>query len=88
MSINKKQFKELRDFLLKMRNEKEADNALEDLFTPQELETISERLQIIRKLKSGFTQRKIAADLGVSVSKVTRGANVLKYGKGGFENFA
>lgn len=77
--------KKLLNAILKLKSKKELQVILEDLFTPQELEIFEERLEIIKELKKGLTQRKVAAKLGVSVSKVTRGAHVLRYGKGGFD---
>lgn len=61
---------------------KSAEKVLEDLLTPQELAVIAERLQIVKLLSKGATQREVAAELGVSISKVTRGAHVLQYGTG------
>lgn len=58
---------------------------LEDLLTPGEIEALSERWQIVKRLRAGATQREVAAELGVSVTTVSRGARQLKYGTGGFE---
>ncbi len=49
------------------------------LFTPQELISINERIEILQKLKKWDSQRKISQDLWVSVATVTRGNRVLKY---------
>lgn len=58
-------------------------NVLEDLLTPAEILDIDERVKIFKGLIKGDSQRKVAADLGVSVAKVTRGAHALKYGANG-----
>ena len=58
---------------------------LEDLLTPNETEALGERWQIVKRLRAGATQREVAAELGVSVTTVSRGARQLKYGTGGFE---
>jgi len=58
---------------------------LEDLLTPGEIEAVGERWQIVKRLRAGATQREVAAELGVSVTTVSRGARQLKYGTGGFE---
>jgi TrpR family transcriptional regulator, trp operon repressor len=60
------------------------DAFLDDLLTPAEKEEIGQRLQIVKQLHSGKTQREVAGDLGVSIATVTRGAGVLKNKKGGF----
>lgn len=65
----------------------EAEILLHDLLTPQELESVSERWQLIRHLDKGVPQRDIAAELGVSISKITRGSRMLQQGSGGFRYF-
>lgn len=57
---------------------------LRDILTPQELETIALRWQIVKLLHRGFSQRKVAKKLGVSLCKVTRGSRELRYGHKGF----
>ena len=54
---------------------------LEDLLTPQELESIAERVQIIQALVKGMPQREIAEKLHTSIGKITRGSRVVQYGK-------
>lgn len=60
---------------------------LEDILTPGELESLAERWQEIQLLAAGKTQRAVAAKLGISISKVTRGSRMLQYGTGGFAHF-
>lgn len=60
-------------------------HVLSDLLTPQEIEALRERWQIAQLLTAGRSQRDIAAELGVSVTTVSRGSRQLKYGPGGFE---
>jgi TrpR family trp operon transcriptional repressor len=57
---------------------------LEDLLTPAEYHDIVTRLQIVKQLDAGVPQRDIAQDLGVSISKVTRGSRELLDAEGGF----
>lgn len=66
---------------------REAEMLLQDILTPQELASLSERWQLIQKLHAGEPQRDIAQELGVSISKITRGSRMLQYGSGGFEYF-
>jgi TrpR family trp operon transcriptional repressor len=66
---------------------KEAKLLLNDILTPQELESLAERWQLIQALHTGKSQRDIAKDLGVSISKITRGSRMLQYGSGGFQHF-
>jgi len=66
---------------------KEAKIFLEDILTPSELDSMVMRWQIIKGLHKGETQRELAKRLGISISKVTRGSRMLKYGSGGFMHF-
>lgn len=63
------------------------EKLLEDLITPAEIHDIDERIKIFKALLKGDSQRKVAKKLGVSVTKVTRGAHVLQYGTGFFGKF-
>ncbi len=60
-------------------------NFILDITTPQELEELALRWQIIKELDSGINQRSIAKKLKCSVTTVSRGSRVLKYGEGGFD---
>jgi len=62
---------------------KNLERVLEDLITPAEIHDIDERIKIFKALLKGDSQRKVAEKLKVSVTKVTRGAHVLRYGTGG-----
>jgi len=68
--------------LVNINNEKDMENFLSDLLTPQEIVDISDRLNIIKLLKKWKTQRDIAQELWISITTVNRGSRVLKYGTG------
>ena len=51
---------------------------LRELFTPSELHDLALRLRLLEMLHGGVSQRKIAAALGISLCKVTRGSRILK----------
>jgi len=70
-----------------VEDEKEAEKLLKDILTPHELASLAERWQLIKELNSGTPQRKIAQNLGISISKITRGSRMLQYGSGGFKHF-
>lgn len=55
---------------------------LEDLWTPAEVDELAQRIAICQLLLDGKTQRAVAAELGISVTTVSRGARILKYGSG------
>ncbi len=64
----------------------EVSALLEDLLTPGEVTAVGERWEIVKRLCAGATHREVAAELGVSVTTVSRGARQLRYGTGGFES--
>ena len=87
MTVPKKHLDDLYALFVSVENEKEAEKLLEDILTPQELASVAERWQLIRELAKGTPQREIAAKLGISISKITRGSRMLQYGGGGFAKF-
>ena len=70
--------------LTRIKSTKEANAFLQDLLTPSELESITQRVQLVKLLIRGVPQREISEELGVSIDKVTRGSKALKKSKGGF----
>lgn len=80
-------YKDLYKLFCAIENQREAELLLEDLLTPQELASLAERWQEIQLLAKGMTQRDVAKQLDISISKVTRGSHALQYGSGGFSLF-
>ena len=87
MPIPKKHLQDLIELFASVRSEKEAKLLLEDILTPQELESLAERWQLVQELGKGTAQRDIAEKLHLSISKVTRGSRQMQYGSGGFAHF-
>jgi TrpR family trp operon transcriptional repressor len=54
------------------------------LLTPTEFEEIAKRIQIVKRLKEGNTQRKIASELEVGVATINRGVRELQDPNNGF----
>ncbi len=81
---NIKYKKEFVDLLMKIDDPKLLFSFLEDVLTPGEFIEISKRLQIVKRLKKGDPQRKIAEDLGLGIATVTRGSREMLDKKGGF----
>ena len=79
-----KYLKNLTKQLLSLKTEAEMENFLRALLTPQELEHIPKRLELIRLLKQGLPQHDIAKKLAMGVATVTRGSRELK--KNNFKN--
>lgn len=57
------------------------DGFLEDILSPQEIETIDERIKVMHALVAGKTQREIAEELDISITTVSRGSRILQYGR-------
>lgn len=70
--------------LLEIKGKNEMRDFLYGVLTPYELNEIPRRLEIVKMLKAGISQHKIAKDLGVGVATVTRGSKELQ--KGRFKN--
>lgn len=77
---------ELVEAILSLKQKEIALAFLKNILTPAELEEIATRLQIVKLLKKGVSQRKVAEKLKVSIGTVSRGARELKYGVPGFKN--
>jgi TrpR family trp operon transcriptional repressor len=87
MSSSSPARKDLYKLFCAIETPEEAKLLLEDILTPQELESVAERWQEVQLLAKGMTQRDVAKKLNISISKVTRGSRMLQYGTGGFRLF-
>lgn len=74
-------FKELVKVFSSISSPKEMENFLYGIFTPQELEEIQVRLQIVKLLKKGIPQHDIAQRLKIGVATVTRGSKEIAKGR-------
>jgi len=64
--------------LARTRDEGMIKEFLASILTEKELKDISSRWQLVKLLDQGVSQRKIAADLHLSLCKITRGSKELK----------
>lgn len=83
--MNEKYVKELAEAFVSIKDASLAESFLHNILTPSELEEISKRLQIVKLLNAGISQRDVAKKLGVSMGTVSRGSRELKYGESGFK---
>ena len=51
---------------------------LREILTPSEVQGISSRWELVKRLDGGQSQRAIASELGLSLCKITRGSRMLK----------
>ena len=74
--------KHIEEFVTALQLASKDKRVLEDFLhvflTPSEMVEFSKRLQIIKLLRSGIPQRKIAEELEVGVATISRGARELQ----------
>ncbi|HKP18070.1 MAG TPA: YerC/YecD family TrpR-related protein [Gaiellaceae bacterium] len=75
---------QLADVFLTLRTREEAKRFLRDLCTLGELEALAHRWQIVRLLEQGVPYLEIAERVGTSTATVTRVAQWLHRGAGGY----
>lgn len=73
-------FQELIKIFIDIDDPDEMASFFQEIFTPNEIEDISLRWQLLKELHEGQTQRSIATKHGMSLCKITRGSKVLKRG--------
>ena len=73
--------KKVKSSLWWIKNEKDFEKFLPVLFTQKEIEDFALRIDIFKKLKAWESQRKIAKDLWISITTVTRGNKFYKNNK-------
>jgi TrpR family trp operon transcriptional repressor len=76
--------RELAAVLSRMDGASEVYEVLYALLTARERDKIALRWKLVGLLEEGVSQRAIAAELGISLCKITRGSHELKYGPAGF----
>ena len=86
MKSNSKEYKKEVIEVLSRVGEKKAlmRDFIEDLLTPHEFENIAFRWQIIKRLAKGEAHDKIAEELRLGISTVTRGSREMRNKEGGF----
>lgn len=78
-----KRLQDVYELFASIKNKREAEMLMNDMLTLSELNSLSKRWWEVQELAKGTTHREVAKKLGISISKVTRGANILKRGTGG-----
>jgi TrpR-related protein YerC/YecD len=67
-----------------LRSDDDTANFLRDIATLSELQALSERLETARLLAQGYSYRQVAKLTGASTTTVTRVAQFLENGEGGY----
>jgi TrpR-related protein YerC/YecD len=73
------------DAVVVLENREDAAHFFRDLCTRRELEEISQRWSVVRKLAEGRPYREIAAETGVSTATIVRINQWLRHGTGGYQ---
>ena len=84
-SLSSKSIDHLYFILSKIKSESDMALLLQDLCTPQEIESMAQRLEVVKLLKQGYAYRNIHENCGASLATITRIARTLKYGVGGYQ---
>ena len=71
--------------LLSLETKEECLAFLEDICTINELDSLSQRLEVAKLLKDEMTYTDIAAKTGASTATISRVNKALVYGTGGYE---
>lgn len=66
------------EYLLSISDREKMHAALSVLLSDREMQSVEKRLQILRLLREGRSQREIARELKVGIATVTRGSRVAK----------
>ena len=82
MKTLQKKLQFLTDIFWQIEDKKDLEKLFTDILSPQEIETLYERFQLIKLLREWYSQREIAEKLWISTTTVNRGSRVLKYGTG------
>lgn len=73
------------DAVVALESREETAHFFRDLCTRRELEEISQRWAVVRKLAEGHPYREIAAETGVSTATIVRINQWLRHGTGGYQ---
>lgn len=82
--MNNQYKRELLAIMRGVKDEQQLNDFLVDILSPKEYEEIVKRWQIVKQLNNGVSQRQIAKNLKISLSKITRGSRMLLNKNGGF----
>ena len=81
MQLNQKKVTKLATVITSLDTIPELVDFLLGIFTPQEIDELDKRLEIVKLLRLGENQRDIAKKLGVGIATVTRGSKELQKGR-------
>ena len=85
IKIKNEQNDALFNAILTLKNIYECYAFFEDICSVNELNTISQRLKIVKMIREGKVYSEIAAETGASTATITRVNRSIQYGNGSYE---
>ncbi|MCS1352001.1 YerC/YecD family TrpR-related protein [Mechercharimyces sp. CAU 1602] len=82
--LNKKEIEQLFQAVLSLENMEECYQFFDDLCTVGEMKSLSQRLEVARMLREGYTYNQIEAETGASTATISRVKRCLHYGTDGY----
>jgi len=83
--LNDKAVEQLFEAILTLKNIEECYLFFEDLCTVNEIQSLSQRLEVARMLRKGCTYNQIEAETGASTATISRVKRCLNYGSDGYK---
>jgi TrpR-related protein YerC/YecD len=83
--LDKKRLKSLLETIAGIETTAELKDFINDLCTPAELESLSDRWEVAKLIDGGENYRDIAEKTKISTTTITRVGRALKYGTGGYK---
>lgn len=82
---SRENYEKLYKAVLSLKDENECADFFEDLFTFQELTSITQRLEIASHISKGKSYNEVNKLMGVSTTTICRVGRSLNYGTGGYK---
>ncbi len=83
--LDKARLEKLYSAILTLKTNEDCDKFFEDLCTIQELEALSQRIEVALALKSGKSYAEVNKQTGASTATICRVGKCLNYGSGGYD---
>jgi len=83
--LNDKSIDQLFEAVLTLKNIEECYTFFDDLCTINEIQSLSQRLEVARMLRKGSTYNQIETETGASTATISRVKRCLNYGNDGYK---
>lgn len=84
--MQKRDYKELFEEILKLETLEECDKFFDDLCTINELEAMLQRIKAAKMLLEEKTFQEVVKETGISSATLARVSKCIKYGDGGYKS--